>query len=84
MRCPVCNVTLTTADRHGVEVDYCPKCYGIWLDRGELSAILERSMAAEARSLEFASAGQAPPHPDPEAGFGRPEEFTWRRYAVTR
>lgn len=43
MNCPVCNVELKMADRQGVEIDYCPKCRGIWLDRGELDKIIERS-----------------------------------------
>ena len=37
MRCPVCNVDLLLAERHGIEIDYCSKCRGIWLDRGELN-----------------------------------------------
>ncbi|HKX31096.1 MAG TPA: zf-TFIIB domain-containing protein [Blastocatellia bacterium] len=43
MNCPVCNVALTMADRQGVEIDYCPKCRGVWLDRGELDKIIERA-----------------------------------------
>jgi uncharacterized protein len=46
MRCPVDNETLVMADRNGVEIDYCPKCRGVWLDRGELDKIIERSMGA--------------------------------------
>ena len=42
MNCPICNVALVMAERHGVEIDYCPKCRGIWLDRGELDKIIER------------------------------------------
>lgn len=45
MNCPVCNVELKMADRQGVEIDYCPKCRGVWLDRGELDKIIERSSA---------------------------------------
>lgn len=44
MNCPHCNVTLIMAERCGVEIDYCPKCRGIWLDKGELDKILERSI----------------------------------------
>lgn len=44
MNCPLCNVELKMADRQGVEIDYCPKCRGVWLDRGELDKIIERSM----------------------------------------
>ncbi len=43
MNCPHCNVTLLMTDKQGVEIDYCPKCRGIWLDRGELEKIIERS-----------------------------------------
>ena len=43
MKCPICNVDLVMADRQGVEIDYCPKCRGIWLDRGELDKIIERT-----------------------------------------
>lgn len=44
MLCPVCNVDLVMSDRSGVEIDYCPKCRGVWLDRGELDKIIERSV----------------------------------------
>ena len=43
MNCPVCNETLLLTSRQDVEIDYCPKCRGIWLDRGELDKIIERS-----------------------------------------
>ena len=44
MNCPVCNVGLLLSERQGIEIDYCPKCRGIWLDRGELDKIIERSI----------------------------------------
>ena len=44
MQCPVCvGVDLVMSERSGVEIDYCPKCRGVWLDRGELDKIIERS-----------------------------------------
>ncbi|MFN5605917.1 MAG: zf-TFIIB domain-containing protein [Actinomycetes bacterium] len=44
MKCPTCTDTdLVMTDRQGVEIDYCPKCRGVWLDRGELDKIIERS-----------------------------------------
>lgn len=44
MKCPVCsNVNLVMAERQGIEIDYCPDCRGVWLDRGELDKIIERS-----------------------------------------
>ena len=43
MQCPICSVSLTMTDRQGIEIDYCPKCRGVWLDRGELDKIIERA-----------------------------------------
>lgn len=43
MQCPVDQSTLTMTERQGVEIDYCPQCRGVWLDRGELDKILERA-----------------------------------------
>ncbi|MCX7300397.1 MAG: zf-TFIIB domain-containing protein [Rhodobacterales bacterium] len=43
MQCPVDGTMLVMADRSGVEIDYCPKCRGVWLDRGELDKIIERA-----------------------------------------
>jgi uncharacterized protein len=46
MKCPVCtNVDQLLAERQGVEIDYCPNCRGVWLDRGELDKIIERQPA---------------------------------------
>ncbi len=46
MNCPVCtNVNLVMSDRQGIEIDYCPQCRGVWLDRGELDKIIDRSLA---------------------------------------
>lgn len=45
MQCPACQTTkLALAERQGIEIDYCPDCRGVWLDRGELDKIIERSM----------------------------------------
>ena len=47
MQCPTCdNVHLSMADRQGIEIDYCPQCRGIWLDRGELDRLIERAEQA--------------------------------------
>ena len=43
MKCPNCNVALIMTDRSGIEIDYCPECRGVWLDRGELDKIIVRS-----------------------------------------
>jgi uncharacterized protein len=47
MNCPVCNVPLTMSERQGIEIDYCPQCRGVWLDRGELDKIIEQSTTRE-------------------------------------
>ena len=54
MTCPVDGSTLVMSERQNIEIEYCPTCRGVWLDRGELDKIIERS------SAEAAPAGQAP------------------------
>lgn len=61
MKCPVCpDVDLAMTDRQGIEIDYCPKCRGIWLDRGELDRLIERAERSE-------QAAAPPPPPPPPA-----------------
>lgn len=43
MKCPIDQTTLTIADRQGIEIDFCPTCRGVWLDRGELDKLIERT-----------------------------------------
>ncbi|MEI6847500.1 MAG: zf-TFIIB domain-containing protein [Chlorobiaceae bacterium] len=43
MKCPACNTDLVISERQNIEIDYCPDCRGVWLDRGELDKIIERS-----------------------------------------
>ncbi|MGB0660080.1 MAG: zf-TFIIB domain-containing protein [Mangrovicoccus sp.] len=50
MRCPIDGTELVMSERQGVEIDYCPKCRGVWLDRGELDKIIERSAPRSAPS----------------------------------
>lgn len=51
MNCPACKqVALVMAERHGIEIDYCPQCRGVWLDRGELDKIIERASFPRAES----------------------------------
>lgn len=48
MKCPVCAATaLVMTERCGIEIDYCPACRGIWLDRGELDKIIARSLQSD-------------------------------------
>ena len=48
MLCPVCRVPLTMSERQNIEIDFCQQCRGVWLDRGELDKIIERSAPAAA------------------------------------
>ncbi|WP_028223429.1 TFIIB-type zinc ribbon-containing protein [Paraburkholderia oxyphila] len=62
MKCPNCpDTTLAISERQGVELDYCPQCRGVWLDRGELDRLIERAVAAssaEARRFDDGYGGQ--------------------------
>ena len=51
--CPVCRVDLVMSERQGIEIDYCPKCRGVWLDRGELDKIIERAAAEQPAAPSF-------------------------------
>ena len=66
MKCPTCpDATLVMTERQGVEIDYCPSCRGVWLDRGELDKLIERSALA---------AAPPPPMPaTPPQGQRRPD-----------
>ena len=50
MKCPNDGSTLTMSERSGIEIDYCPECRGVWLDRGELDKLIERSAAWQTRT----------------------------------
>lgn len=52
MQCPVCQETLKSSDRQGIEIDVCPRCRGVWFDRGELDKLLEREAAPPHRSAD--------------------------------
>lgn len=58
MQCPACQTELKMADRQGVEIDYCLRCRGVWLDRGELDKIIERA-ADRSSSIAFESRRKA-------------------------
>ena len=60
MNCPKCNIPLSMSDRQGVEIDFCPQCRGVWLDRGELDKIIERAGAVTGAPPARA-AGSGPP-----------------------
>ncbi len=72
MKCPVDDETLVMADRNGVEIDYCPKCRGVWLDRGELDKIIERVGASAPAAPQAAAPVAAPPPPPQAGGYTQP------------
>lgn len=71
MKCPVCpDATLLMSDRQGVEIDYCPNCRGVWLDRGELDKLIQLGARSEAPAAAAAPAQHRAPAPDYR---GRPQ-----------
>jgi uncharacterized protein len=71
MLCPTCKTPLTMSERQGIEIDYCQSCRGVWLDRGELDKIIERSNAAMAPAQAAPQpAPQAPPPPQQQSPWG--------------
>jgi Zn-finger nucleic acid-binding protein len=72
MKCPNCTDTaLVMSDRQGVEIDYCPQCRGVWLDRGELDKLIERSAALAPASSSSPVARSQPEFADSDFDRGR-------------
>ncbi|HSH55300.1 MAG TPA: zf-TFIIB domain-containing protein [Candidatus Limnocylindrales bacterium] len=74
MQCPNDGTTLEMTSREGVEIDYCPKCRGVWLDRGELDKLIERSDQAYGRHAPHTSA------PIPGQEYFKPDEDSRPRF----
>ena len=73
MQCPIDGTQLVITDRSGVEIDYCPQCRGVWLDRGELDKIIERAEA-------YATPPPAPPsQPQVSRGYDNPRQMQHHR-----
>ncbi len=71
MKCPACpDIALTMSDRQGVEIDYCPQCRGVWLDRGELDKLIERAVAMQAAPTRNAPAQAQPQFEDSDYNRG--------------
>jgi hypothetical protein len=72
MKCPVCaDTNLVLSERQGIEIDYCPQCRGVWLDRGELDKLIERTLAVMPAG---APAREAPIVPPPSQPGYAPEQ----------
>jgi Zn-finger nucleic acid-binding protein len=64
MKCPTCeSADLTMTERQGIEIDYCPKCRGVWLDRGELDKLIERATQFGATPAPYQAADSSGPPP---------------------
>ncbi|GAA3594349.1 zf-TFIIB domain-containing protein [Klugiella xanthotipulae] len=85
MECPIDNNTLVMSERNGIEIDYCPQCRGVWLDRGELDKIIERAgvVAPPAPAASgYAEPGYAPQgYPEPSY---QPPAYPEQRYNEPR
>lgn len=83
MKCPIDGADLVMSERQGVEIDYCPSCRGVWLDRGELDKILDRAAelaapaaAPPAQPYPAAQSYPTAPYPaDPYPSHGRGEGY---------
>lgn len=65
MKCPIDDNELSMTDRQGIEIDFCPKCRGVWLDRGELDKIIERSTEGTANTRTVAP--EQPRYQEPQS-----------------
>jgi Zn-finger nucleic acid-binding protein len=79
MKCPLDDTLLQMTDRNGIEIDYCPQCRGVWLDRGELDKIIDRSVGAPAAPQQ---APQAPPPQQQQTSY--PPQYDQRYYKKKR
>ncbi len=78
MKCPIDGSDLVMTERQGIEIDYCPKCRGIWLDRGELDKIIERSGMVAAPQPPVAAqppAAQPPPAAPQQPVYQQPPVY---------
>ena len=71
MQCPNDQTTLSMTDRQGIEIDYCPTCRGVWLDRGELDKLI----ANNENSAQPAPSMQSQPAPMPQQQYREPQRY---------
>jgi uncharacterized protein len=80
MKCPIDNEILAITTRDGVEIDYCPKCRGVWLDRGELDKIIERSMPAPIAKDQYADRRNNRDNYEENDGHSRKSKRSGKKY----
>ena len=73
MLCPTDGATLVMSERSGIEIDYCPTCRGVWLDRGELDKIIERSMSQPSQQYSAPPAQSYQQHGGHQQGYRKPK-----------
>ncbi len=76
--CPSCGVGLVMTDRQGIEIDYCPQCRGVWLDRGELDKIIERSHQPAPQAQPQPQPGPFAPPPPQQQPYGHAPQAPYR------
>ena len=80
MQCPTDGTTLTMSERSGIEIDYCPACRGVWLDRGELDKIIERSLTHSAPAAPPTPVQpQAAPYQGGQQQYQQPYQQSYKR-----
>ena len=76
MKCPLDDSDLVMSERQGIEIDYCPKCRGVWLDRGELDKIIERS-GADDNAPRAARVEERPRSHSDDDRYARPDQRSY-------
>jgi len=85
MNCPVCKeVELRISERQNVEIDYCPQCRGVWLDKGELDKLIERSLQQETPRVENSRVEAPPEYSAPAQQYQQPPKYQEARYEQPR
>ncbi len=80
MKCPVCvDTLLVISERQAIEIDYCPDCRGVWLDRGELDKIIQRSSTKTIQSKDTYTGLEAKQHSHASRTFGYHKKKKKRR-----
>jgi hypothetical protein len=75
MACPIDGATLVMTERAGIEIDYCPTCRGVWLDRGELDKIIERAAGEAAPQAPQPQMQPQMPPPPQQAPWGQQQGY---------
>jgi Zn-finger nucleic acid-binding protein len=76
MKCPICSVELQMMERQNIEIDYCPQCRGVWLDRGELDKLIERSnqLSSGPERREYEHEHERDDHDRHASSYGRKKQ----------